>query len=236
MLCFGVMQEPSSACLEGHSFCRACLVKALREKAQCPTCRHKVKDVTKLVRMRPMEGMIAQLRCKHDVVPAVPPAAKRAKLAPAASMTLDALRKEARAAGLETGGLKAELAARVEEGREKGAGCGWRGRVGELAAHLGGCAWARIACQNQDCKESPFRKDLAEHDAACGSRMVPCKLCRTVVECRALPAHKGSCPDATITCPNVGCSDKWKRGAMNVHRAKCAQEAVKCAYPRCPGP
>ena len=205
-MCFGVMVEPTSACPEGHSFCRSCLAKALRKKAACPTCRHKVKDISKLVRMRPLEGMIDRLRCTHDSVPAGPSSAKRAKLAPAApaaSMTSDALRKELHSEGLDTAGLKAALVTRVEEHRAKGAGCGWKGKVGELAAHLEGCAWARVKCTNQDCKESPFRKDLPEHDATCGTRMVKCERCKMVVECRLLPEHEGNCPGLKIKCPNV---------------------------------
>jgi len=44
-LCFGVMVEPRSGCLQGHSFCKECYVKALQERKECPTCRHEVKSL-----------------------------------------------------------------------------------------------------------------------------------------------------------------------------------------------
>ena len=57
-LCLGVMVEPTSGCPEGHSFCKPCYGEALEEKRECPTCRRKV-DKRKLVRMRPLENIIA---------------------------------------------------------------------------------------------------------------------------------------------------------------------------------
>ena len=58
-LCFGVMVQPTSGCPDGHSFCKGCHGKALDRKKQCPVCRHPVTDAQKLVRMRPLEGIIS---------------------------------------------------------------------------------------------------------------------------------------------------------------------------------
>ena len=74
-------------CPDGHSFCRACYVKWLRKNKGCPTCRHAA-DKRKLVRNRPLEGIISQMnvRCEnskrggHDSAGGGSPAAKRAKL------------------------------------------------------------------------------------------------------------------------------------------------------------
>ena len=238
-LCFGVMVEPVSGCLEGHTYCRSCVVKELRERKRCPACRHPVQE-GKLTRIRPLEGIIAKLklrRCEHGAgdEAEAPPAAKRAKVAPAASMAVEALKKELRQRGLETAGDKPTLVARLEEDRRKGApraGCGWRGRVVELAAHLGACEWAPVKCPH-GCAESPLRRDLAEHDATCGSLKVPCKGCTQQFQRRLLAEHEGSCPLAEIECPNEGCSVKHARGSMHVHRAKCEHGEVSCPCPGC---
>ncbi|KAJ1494541.1 hypothetical protein T484DRAFT_1765258, partial [Baffinella frigidus] len=86
-LCFGLLAKPVSGCPEGHSFCRVCYIKALRERRLCPTCRHPA-DKSTLVANRTAENLIAQLRvrCEHapkeSVEEAGSPTAKRAKLAP----------------------------------------------------------------------------------------------------------------------------------------------------------
>ena len=207
-LCFGVMVEPVSGCLEGHTYCRPCLVKELRERKRCPACRNPVTDERKLTRIRPLEGIVAKMkmwRCEHGAgdEAAPPPAAKRAKVAPAASMTVEALRKELRQRGLETAGNKPTLTARLEEDRSKGAGCGWRGRVGDLAAHLGACEWAPVKCPH-GCAESPLRRDLAAHDATCGSIKVPCRGCTQQFERRVLAEHEGRWPPGRNRVPARG--------------------------------
>jgi len=173
ILCFGVLAEPTTGCDGGHLCCRKCYVEWLREKRECPTCRQKVQSERKLVRIRSMDGMISrlQMRCIHSAKEAAgagPPAAKRAKLAPAASMTVEALRNELRQGGLDTSGNKEVLVERLEKDRKKDAGCNkdcrWIGKVGGLTVHLEEeCDWVAIKCLG--CTESPLRKDLPEHDA-----------------------------------------------------------------------
>ncbi|KAJ1481274.1 hypothetical protein T484DRAFT_1808111 [Baffinella frigidus] len=245
VLCFGVMVEPTSGCPEGHSFCLVCYGKALAQRRDCPTCRHAV-DEKWMVRMRPLEGMISQLRmrrCEHaeevEKDAAESSAAKRAKLAPAASnMTVEALRRELRQRGLEAAGNKPVLVARLEEDRtnraQGGGGCGWSGGVGELAAHLGGeCAWAPVKCPNQGCTESPLRKDLSAHEAICGSRQVKCRHCQMQTETRSLAAHEERCPQEDAACPNEGCRTPHPRWSMAVHLATCEHEAVVCPCEGC---
>ena len=238
-LCFGVMVEPTSGCPEGHTFCRACYDKALHRKLQCPTCREPTYQHT-LVRSRALEGMISQLlmHCEHaggwgGDEASGKPAAKRARLAPSASLTVEALRKELRQRGLQTSEGKTILVARLEEDRKKGAGCGWRGRVGQLAAHLGECVWELVTCPNTGCTESMLPKDLPEHGAKCEHRKVPCRHCTKGVSFRCLVEHEGRCQAAEIECPNEGCSVLQCRGCMNRHRAICQEEEITCPRPGC---
>ncbi|KAJ1494555.1 hypothetical protein T484DRAFT_1765324 [Baffinella frigidus] len=226
-LCFGVMVEPASGCPEGHIFCKPCYVKELRERKRCPACRHPVAGENNLVRSRPLESMIAKLRllCEHapkesEEQAVGPPAAKRAKLVPAASMTVEALREELRQRGLETAGSKPELEARLEEDRTKGAGCGWKGRVGELHAHLlGECQWAPVKCPNQGCTETPLRKDLPEHEATCKHRMEQCpnQGCCVTAARGTMDEHREECGHEEVSCPCLGCDTRLLRKDMDTH-------------------
>jgi hypothetical protein len=199
-LCLGVMQEPSSGCPEGHCFCSDCYVKELRERKQCPTCCHPVADGQKLVRIRPLEGVISQLRlrCANWAGAAGPAAAKRARMA---------------------GG--------PAPGNRPDAGCGWRGFVGELTGHLEGCGWVPVKCPNEGCGGLVLRKDFNEHTATlCQHREVKCCHCETAVKVRLLAAHEACCPNAWTKCPNVGCLEDAQRGWMGLHREVCGHEEV----------
>jgi len=210
-------------CSEGHCFCKPCYDKALDQKKSCPACRENVEDGSKLVPNRELAGVVANLRmrCPHAEGGKEDAASTAAKCsvdavvrlnepdtydgAPAAFVTMEALRKLLREHFLDTAGSKAEMEARVEEDRKKRAGCGWKGRVAELPAHLGTCEWAPVECPNH-CEELVQRRLLVEHE----------RVCTTKAEC-----------------PNAGCSVQHRRQAMNQHRAECEHEEVTCPCPGC---
>jgi hypothetical protein len=235
VVCTGVMVEPTVGCPGLHSFCRACYVRMLKKKKECPMCRHPVSE-HQLVLNRDLDGLISQqpMRCKHSKGEGGR-VAKRAKQTPAASMTVEALKEGLRQRGLPTGGKKAELVARLEEDRGNDAGeeCEWEGKVGELGAHRGECLWAPVKCPFKDCRESPLRRDRFEHEANCGIRVVSCEHCKKMMTSRRLAEHEGRCPHVKVECMNEGCSVKRSRGAMNVHREACKHEEVTCPCPGC---
>ena len=68
--------------------------------------------------------------------------------------------------------------ARVEGLRDT-AGCGWRGVVGELTAHLrSDCQFEPVPCPNTGCTETRARRRIAEHaDGLCPFRLVACRFC-----------------------------------------------------------
>ena len=237
IVCTGVLVEPTVGCPGLHSFCRACYVKALKKKKECPMCRHPV-DEQKLVLNRDLAGLISQqpLRCKHsegDGAAAGPSAAKRAKLAPAASMPVHLLRTELGQRGLDSTGNKPVLVVRLEEDRRKDAGCWWKGCVGELDAHLRECKWAPVKCINEGCTESPRRKDLLEHNATCEHRTVPCGHCYKQQVQRSLAEHEGNCLQAVVECPTEGCVVEYMRMYVRRHHAECLHARVACPCPEC---
>jgi len=224
-LCSGVIQIPTSGCPDGHSFCRGCYDKAIRQRRECPTCRYAIEGF--LFPNCTASNLVQKMRvrCRYAI------ATKRAKVVDAALMPAEVLGEELRQRGLETEGSTDELKARLEKARK--GGCSWKGRVGDLALHLGECEWARVKCLNQGCTESPLRKHFLEHDATCGIRKVSCEFCKTELECRTLAHHHGICNLAILECANAGCSVKRPRENMQVHRARCEHESVACPCPGC---
>ena len=231
-LCFGVMVVPTSGCPQGHTFCGRCYDEALLNRLECPTCRRPT-DQNTLVFNRHLQGMISLLHtaCENEAEGNL---AKRAKLVPAASMSVGELGTELLQRGLDSTGNKPELVARLEEDRKEGVGCRWRGYVGQLAGHLGECGFAPKKCPNEGCTESPLRKDLPAHEATmCEHRAVKCRHCSKEMIGRSLADHEGGCPSAMIECPAEGCSGQFRRSAMNLHRAECQHEEVTCPCPGC---
>jgi hypothetical protein len=42
VICFGTMKEASTVSGCGHTFCRGCIVEAVRAKSCCPVCKQPV--------------------------------------------------------------------------------------------------------------------------------------------------------------------------------------------------
>ena len=103
-------------------------------------------------------------------------------------MTGDELKKELRIHALQTTGNQAELVALLEEGRKQGAKCRWRGRVGELAAHMKECI-----------------------------REVACGLCTQRMECRMFAEHRAECDHEEVTCSCPGCDALLLRKDLVAH-------------------
>ena len=204
-LCAGVMINPTSGCHSrysaseeacGRSFCRACYVKWRVKQKNCPTCRPVTAE--SLQSNHQLEGVISQLRlrCPHadgdtENNAAGSPAAKRAKLAPVASMTVNALRTELGQRALDSTGETPELVAGLEEDRTKNVACMWKGSVGELAAHLQEC---HVKCPHTGCTKSPLRRALAQHEATCEYRVVECVHCKVEIPSRWFAEHEGISP------------------------------------------
>lgn len=185
--CFSVMFEPVSGCPEGHSFCRRCYMKMLEHKRECPTCRHPVEDEKRLVRNRPLEGVIAELRvrCMH----APEESGNNFKGQFFGSRAAD-LALESAFANLAVADAKQRVRKAAREGL---GGCQWRGKVAELSAHLESCCWTQVKCPRAWCGMLLLRKDWEEHEAACWRSRVPCRHCGRDVDGGALVEHEARC-------------------------------------------
>ena len=183
-----------------------CYVHSLSGRKNCPICNHPT-DESKLVRCRPFEDLIGQLRvrCKHGLEEeSTPP--------------------------------EAQVVQQDDTGQDAAHLCSWRGRVCELQGHLALCGYKPVDCPNTaaGCKESLLRKDAARHASeTCAFRPSPCAHCGALFSARALQEHEGSFPEEEIECPNAGCGEKVARRSMGEHRGVCGREEVTCPCPGC---
>jgi hypothetical protein len=219
VLCFGVMQQPVTACPDGHSFCAECLSKEHRIRLKCPVCRFP-KDATKsVVRNRPLEGIISQLRIRCEFGPTLAPNteeasdgsdAKRGKFMSLADMTVPMLVKQLTDRSLMVSGSKASLVIRLQE------------RLDSEQFERAKCKW--VGCMDE----------LADHNAKCGWSIVPCTTagCLAVVQRRNIEEHIRTCTPI-ISCPNVGCECMFPVTNTVSHLAKCEWEEIVCPCKEC---
>ena len=184
-VCMMLLDKPTSGCPEGHLLCRGCYVESLSTRKKCPICNHPT-DETKLVRCRPLEDIILQMRvrCKHGLEVGSAPAEAQMEAegdgeGGGESANLELLHLTAwqrawrsisevmRAWNGGDGAADGGGAHAVHEaGQEVADRCSWRGRVCELAGHIAeGCGYEPVECPNSvaGCKESVPRKDVARH-------------------------------------------------------------------------
>jgi hypothetical protein len=83
-ICINVLSAPRSCCTEGHTFCEACITRALAAKRMCPMCREPAQP--KLTKQRASALALANLviRCPNASAPAGAAAAAGGGSAPAA--------------------------------------------------------------------------------------------------------------------------------------------------------
>jgi hypothetical protein len=124
--------------------------------------------------------------------------------------------------------------ARVEGLRDT-AGCGWRGVVGELTAHLrSDCQFEPVPCPNTGCTETRARRRIAEHaDGLCPFRLVACRFCAGAFVQKTLSEHEDECPQSVTACPNEGCGQVITRAELQAHRDACSMEQVTCPCAGC---
>jgi len=207
-LCMLVLDDPTSGCPEGHTFCRSCYSAALAKSNECPSCRTAMEE-GRLTRNLPLETLISQqrLRCRHAAACSAQPAASSAK---------KKAKKNRSAAG-------------------DAHGCAWRGTVEEYASHLEACPLEPVTCPTAGCRATMPRRDIDQHTKdECLFRAVPCRHCKTKFPFHALARHETvQCLEAPAGCPNAGCDAVVTRATLHEHRAECAQEMVTCPHEGC---
>ena len=203
-ICTDLLREPHS-CRAGHTFCKECISTWLVRKQTCPIDRETLTAET-LTRVRTVENLIQKLpvRCpKHtkceDDEAVAPAAAKRPR-----------------------GSLPVSPAAEP--------GCRWTGKLSLRDKHVADdCEFTEVACGLDGCQASIARRGLAEHEASCTYRLVPCEHCGSSCVQRGLKAHVRTCDAVEISCPQK-CGERFLRGKNGEHAGTCPLVRLPCPF------
>ncbi|KAI6654217.1 TNF receptor-associated factor 4, partial [Oopsacas minuta] len=106
--------------------------------------------------------------------------------------------------------------------------CYWKGKLSEAEKHLVECKVFLIQCNN--CKQIFLRGGSEEHcEDLCPMRIISCRYCNKQEKVIDQEKHFDVCSKYPISCPNK-CSDKFSRGLLSEHRAKCELEEISCPF------
>jgi len=120
-------------------------------------------------------------------------------------------------------------------------GCGWVGKIKDLAAHLelasSDCECSWVECPNQcrsgvsSCTKVPQR-NLTDHlKNYCELRFVICEYCGREGVAKDDAGHKRSCKFLPVECPNrCGCDQGLVRETIEAHLRICTLEYTPCEY------
>ena len=109
-------------------------------------------------------------------------------------------------------------------------GCVWKGILGEIDAHLDGCAEFILNCSNK-CGVLLKRSELQNHcENECQLRIVKCEYCGATIQYKVLENHNRICLEFPLVCPNE-CLKSCIRKELKLHIEKeCPNTLVACPY------
>ena len=179
-VCRFVVEQATSCCPQGHSFCYTCIKRWLRTKNECPICRYKtgtedlVRSIPFLI-WSPESGKMVLLETSmadffamrndyggllilNGVVYMVQ---VRSRLGQGFVDEFEISCSENASAG-----LPQQLAsAWARMGQPKA--CDWMGPIGKFRVHQLECGWKEVPCPNEGCSERHLRMDAETHILNC---------------------------------------------------------------------
>ena len=113
----------------------------------------------------------------------------------------------------------------------KGVGCDFQLKFGQISDHLHKCEYTKVTCQ-QGCGSTVYRKDLESHHSnKCPKRKFLCPYC-SVSGCydHITTDHRKECPEFPVGCPRQCSSKRIKRKELPNHKKVCPLEPVTCTF------
>jgi hypothetical protein len=179
-ICHEVLKVATTACSEGHAFCKDCLKPSV---LRCPTCRGPLQKTNCL----PLQNIIDALEVKCTNQGAIEGGADSSNAVedakPSASKKRRKTKIQAAPSSLKVATTKS---------------CDWTGPLSELGKHRGSCKFALIPCTNTGCDEQVLRRALKKHLTTCDYRLSKCKKCKQNIIHRFLNDHY--CPKVMTAC------------------------------------
>jgi hypothetical protein len=204
-ICLDIISNPKQ-CNFGHIFCEGCIIKAIKSKKQCPTCRNPT-TLSKLSDNLFMKDKIEDLIVK-------------------CSSHLENIDEEQEDLCLWKGRYK-DLQAHL--GNEcinhitncPNEGCLFRLKRKDLEEHLIKCTYRMHSCLH--CTNQFKYKDTETHNSTCFLYPISCdNQCGEIIPRQQMKDHLETCPLDTITCPifpycEVECTGHITRIDMLTH-------------------
>ena len=116
--------------------------------------------------------------------------------------------------------------------RVKDRGCGWKGALRELDAHLDtDCQYVAVDCPN-GCGERPKRRNLPDHlHNSCPKRKFSCPYCQYKATYEHVAnKHWPECEKYPLPCPNDCGVGTVERGRLEHHQSECPLQVVECEF------
>lgn len=116
--------------------------------------------------------------------------------------------------------------------KNRGAGCGWIGKLSERKLHLSNdCTKEIIQCENYpNCTFKAPRDEVQIHLTQCEFRTIKCEYCEEKILYKNIEDHIKQCPNAPVECSNK-CGMKVPLSKINYHiQNECGMTAVECPF------
>ena len=176
-ICRDVLKVATTACCEGHAFCKGCLKPSVQV---CPTCRGIIQKTNCL----PLQNIIETLQVK----------------CPNQAEAEGEESGENEAEQPPTKSRRRSKSSRSSPSNKKSSSCcDWTGPLSELDKHKTSCKLELVPCTNEGCKEKIPRRNMKKHLAVCDHRLSRCNKCKQNVPHHTLTDHK--CPKEMTACP-----------------------------------
>ena len=127
-----------------------------------------------------------------------------------------------------------ELAVFCENHASGSGGCGWKGVLGRLDAHLREeCKFVTVSCKHSGCLVQELRRDISAHEENCGHRPFRCEHCKAHESTfDNADEHWRACLKYPVQCPNK-CSDTLsiERQLLQAHLDNdCPLTRIDCEF------
>eukprot|EP00667_Euglena_gracilis_P001704 EG_transcript_1709 len=201
-MCLEVMEDASCLTKCGHSFCHACLKRALQRKPECPTCRQQGEECVPNFALRKLVSSL-MVKCYYHTCPVKVP---RSEVDAHAQKCPNAPHKCNLTSSADPHDWCSFVTASAEE-RE---------------LHRQQCDYALVLCPH-GCGDVFSAKLLPVHEKTCPDIPLPCPDCQVVMSRADLQEHL--CPNEEVDCEL--CGQGVLRRNLEQHMEEAAQQHVR---------
>jgi len=213
-ICFELMHDPVQ-CLNGHTFCKSCILQQIVKSKTCPSCRTSM-DESRIAVNLFLRSVIEEtkVKCRTLIDPD----------------------------GLDSTQMPFKRVKTTHEDLDvkikNEAVCDWTGPLRTAEDHFVQCPFKVVICPNDGCTAQMMRKNITGHEGGCLYRLIPCTFCSERFKFFELDEHRELCPCRVVECPNRCTVDSSEHAELtqvpldklDEHKKECLLEIIKCPF------